>query len=343
MSSISKEPFGNHDGKEIYKYTLENKNKVKVQIINLGGIITNVFVPDKNGLVGDITLGYDDLAGYSKNSPYFGAIIGRYANRIANGKFQLDGHTYTLAINNGPNSLHGGKVGFDKKVWEASEDDGILALKYVSPDMEEGYPGEVTVVVTYMLTDENELVIHYNATTTKKTVINLTNHAYFNLAGQGTGDILNHTVELFADKYLPVNNVSIPTGDPVTVVGTRMNLKTPKKLADVISLVPGNVGYDHCYCFSDAGWKKLRARVYNEDSGRQLEVYSTEPGVQFYTGFYLNETGKGGVHYNKFNGFCLEAQHYPDSPNHSNFPSTELNPGESYLQTTSYKFGLRTR
>lgn len=341
MTSILKELFGEHGGKEVYKFTIENKNNVKVQIINLGGIITNIYIPDKNGRVDDITLGYDTLAGYSTNGSYFGAIIGRYANRIANGIFELEGKTYNLEVNNGPNSLHGGKFGFDKKVWEASEDDGILAMKYVSADMEEGYPGEVTVVVTYLLTEENELIIHYTATTTKTTVINLTNHAYFNLAGQGTGDVLGHTVELFADKYLPINDVSIPTGEPVTVEGTVMNLNQPKKLKDVISLVPGNVGFDHCFCFSDAGWKKLRARIYDITSGRQLEVYSTEPGLQFYTGFYLNETGKGGAHYDKFNGFCFEAQHYPDSPHNSQFPSTVLKPGETYLQTTAYKFGLK--
>ncbi|XP_052058360.1 galactose mutarotase-like [Mytilus californianus] len=340
MSSISKEEYGEYKGEKVFQYTLQNKNNVKVQIINFGGIITNIFVPDKNGKIADITLGYDSLDRYTKPGPYFGAIIGRYANRIANGTFELDGKNYTLEVNNGPNSLHGGKFGFDKKVWEASEDDDILALKYVSAEMEEGYPGEVTVVVTYMLTEDNELVIHYTANTTKKTVINLTNHAYFNLAGQGTGDILKHTVELNADRYLPVNDVSIPTGDPEAVEGTKMDLRTPIKLETVIDDVPGNVGYDHCYCFSDAGWKKLRARVYEEVSGRKLEVYSTEPGMQFYTGFYLDEPGKKGGHYHKYNGFALEAQHYPDSPHNKNFPSTVLSPGETYLQTTSYKFGL---
>lgn len=334
---MTKESYGDIDGQPVFKYTLQNKD-VKVQITNLGGIITNIFTPDKNGQLADITLGYDSLNGYKTNGPYFGAIIGRYANRIANGTFTLDGRKYSLAINNGPNALHGGIKGFDKKVWESYEKDGSLVLKYVSADMEEGYPGEVTTIVTYRLTDDNELIINYHATTTKKTVINLTNHAYFNLAGQGTGDVLNHKAQLFADKYLPVNDVSIPTGNPIPVDGSAMDLRQPTLLKDVISNV-GSVGYDHCYCFNDAGWQRLRARVYEESSGRLLEVYSTEPGLQFYTGYYLDEPGKGGALYGRYNGFCLEAQHYPDSPNNPEFPSTVLSPGESYLQTTSYKFG----
>lgn len=337
---ITSSSFGTHEGKEVTQYTLKNNKGTVIKILNYGGIITNILVPDKNGKNGDICLGFDDMKGYATNGPYLGALIGRYANRIANGRFTIDGKTYQLDINNGPNALHGGKVGFDKRLWDSKVVGDVLELTYVSADGEENYPGEVKVTVRYQLTEDNELVIRYSATTSAKTVINLTNHAYFNLAGQGSGTIFDHNVTINADKYTPVDSTSIPTGDISDVQGTAWDLRTKTNIGEVIHSVPGGVGYDHNYCFGKTGWQKYMARVEHPASGRFLEMYSTEPGVQFYTSFYLNETGKGGAAYEKFGAFCLEAQHYPDSPNKPNFPTTLLAPSETYLQTTTYKFGV---
>ncbi|XP_011448802.3 galactose mutarotase isoform X2 [Magallana gigas] len=337
---ITSSSFGTHEGKEVTQYTLKNNEGTVIKILNYGGIITNILVPDKNGKNGDICLGFDDMKGYATNGPYFGALIGRYANRIANGRFTIDGKTYQLDINNGPNALHGGKVGFDKRLWDSKVVGDVLELTYVSADGEENYPGEVKVTVRYQLTEDNELVIRYSATTSAKTVINLTNHAYFNLAGQGSGTIFDHNVTINADKYTPVDSTSIPMGDISDVQGTAWDLRTKTNIGEVIHSVPGGVGYDHNYCFGKTGWQKYMARVEHPSSGRFLEMYSTEPGVQFYTSFYLNETGKGGAAYEKFGAFCLEAQHYPDSPNKPNFPTTLLAPSETYLQTTTYKFGV---
>ncbi|KAK3094171.1 hypothetical protein FSP39_024969 [Pinctada imbricata] len=337
---IEKAPYGQHDGQEIYKYTLKNKNNIEVSIINYGGIITNILVPDRQGKQADINLGFDDMNGYSVNGPYLGALIGRYANRVAGGQFSIDGQTYNLPINNGPNALHGGIKGFDKRVWQSSIEGGdILVLRYVSADGEEGYPGEVTVKVTYQLTDDNELKIEYTATTTKKTIINLTNHAYFNLGGHDSGTVFDHFVTLYADHYTPIDADSIPLGRIDPVSGTRFDLRNRQNLGQEIPQVPGDVGFDHNFCFGKTGWRKYMARVDHPPSGRFLEMYSTEPGVQFYTAHYLNETGKGGAKYGQYGAFCLEAQHYPDSPNKPNFPTTLLAPGEVYLQSTMYKFG----
>lgn len=337
---ITSSPFGTHEGKEVTQYTLKNSKGTVIKILNYGGIITNILVSDKNGKMDDVCLGFDDMKGYATNGPYLGALIGRYANRIANGRFTIDGKTYQLDINNGPNALHGGKVGFDKRLWDSKVVGDVLELTYVSADGEEKYPGEVKVTVTYQLTEDNELVIRYSATTSAKTVINLTNHAYFNLAGQGSGTIFDHNVTINADKYTPVDSTSIPTGDISDVQGTAWDLRTKKNIGEVIHSVPGGVGYDHNYCFGKTGWQKYMARVEHPSSGRFLEMYSTEPGVQFYTAFYLNDTGKGEAAYEKFGAFCLEAQHYPDSPNKPNFPTTLLAPSETYLQTTTYKFGV---
>ncbi|XP_060063022.1 galactose mutarotase-like isoform X2 [Ylistrum balloti] len=334
--------YGQIDGQNVKRYTLTNNNNVEVKIIDYGGIITKVMVPNNQGVLGDVVLGFDDLEGYKANDPYLGALIGRYANRIANGTFSLDGTKYTLAVNNGPNALHGGIKGFDKRVWRSSISDGKLVLTYVSADMEEGYPGEVTATVTYQLTDANELIIDYSATTTKKTVINLTNHAYFNLKGEGSGDVLQHFAKVNADSFLPVDDTSIPTGGITPVQGTVMDLRVKQKLGDVISLVPGGHGFDHNYCFGKTGWIKNMARVEDPSSGRYVEVHSTEPGMQFYTAFWNNVTGKGGKHYGKYSGFCLETQHYPDSPNQLDFPTVVLAPGETYRQTTTYKFGTNS-
>ncbi|XP_061174701.1 galactose mutarotase-like isoform X2 [Saccostrea echinata] len=337
---ITSSLFGTHKGKEVLQYTLRNTKGTEIRILNYGGIITNIWVPDKSGKMDDICLGFDDMEGYATNGPYFGALIGRYANRIANGRFSIDGKTYQLVTNNGPNALHGGKVGFDKRVWNSEIDGDVLRLTYVSADGEENYPGEVKVTVRYQLTNDNELVIQYSATTSAKTVINLTNHAYFNLAGQGSGDIFGHNVTIMADKYTPVDSTSIPTGVIENVDGTPWDLRTKKNLGEMIPSVPGDVGYDHNYCFGKTGWRKYMARVEHPTTGRYLEMFSTEPGVQFYTSYYLNETGKGGAKYGKFDAFCLEAQHYPDSPNKPNFPTTLLAPSETYLQTTTYNFGV---
>lgn len=337
---ITSSSFGTHEEKEVTQYTLKNNKGTVIKILNYGGIITNILVPDKNGKMDDICLGFDDMKGYATNGPYLGALIGRYANRIAKGRFTIDGQTYQLDINNGPNALHGGKVGFDKRLWDSKVVGDVLELTYVSADGEERYPGEVKVTVGYQLTEDNELVIQYSATTSAKTVINLTNHAYFNLAGQGSGTIFDHNVTINADKYTPVDSTSIPTGDISDVQGTAWDLRTKKNIGEVILSVPGGVGYDHNYCFGKTGWQKYMARVEHPSSGRFLEMFSTEPGVQFYTSFYLNETGKGGAKYEKFGAFCLEAQHYPDSPNKPNFPTTLLAPSETYLQTTTYKFGV---
>ncbi|XP_062580892.1 galactose mutarotase-like isoform X1 [Saccostrea cucullata] len=337
---ITSSPFGTHNGKEVLQYTLKNSKGTEIRILNYGGIITNIMIPDKTGKMDDICLGFDGMEGYATNGPYFGALIGRYANRIANGRFTIDGKTYQLDINNSPNALHGGKVGFDKRLWSSEIDGDVLQLTYVSADGEEKYPGEVKVTVRYQLTNDNELVIQYSATTSAKTVINLTNHAYFNLAGQGSGNIFGHNVTIMADQYTPVDSTSIPTGVIENVDGTAWDLRTKKNLGEMIPTVPGDVGYDHNYCFGKTGWRKYMARVEHPNTGRYLEMYSTEPGVQFYTAFYLNETGKGGAKYGKFDAFCLEAQHYPDSPNKPNFPTTLLAPSETYLQTTTYKFGV---
>ncbi|XP_033734156.1 aldose 1-epimerase-like isoform X1 [Pecten maximus] len=339
MPITVEDSYGEIDGQQVKRYTLSNNHNVKVRIIDYGGIITEVLVPDHQGELGDIVLGFDDMEGYKTNGPYLGALIGRYANRIANGTFSIDGTTYTLAINNVPNALHGGLKGFDKRMWTSSISDGKLVLTYVSADMEEGYPGEVTATVTYQLTDSNELIIDYNATTTKSTVINLTNHAYFNLKGEGSGDVLEHVAQVNADTYLPVDDTSIPTGVITQVQGTVMDLRTKQRLSNVINQVPGDHGYDHNYCFGKTGWVKNMARVEDPSSGRYVEVHSTEPGMQFYTAYWNNVTGKGGKHYGRYSGFCLETQHYPDSPNKPDFPTVVLAPGETYRQTTTYKFG----
>lgn len=339
---ITKQPYAKlEDGKEISLYTLTN-SKVEVKIIDYGGIITSILVPDKNGKVEDVNLGFDTFKdGYDKNPPYLGALIGRYANRIAKGHFTLDGVTYNLTVNNGPNALHGGLRGFDKRLWSSSIEGNQLVLQYTSKDGEEHYPGELKVKVTYQLTENNELVIDYNATTNKTTVINLTNHAYFNLAGHAAGKLDGHMVQLAAQQYTPVDSTSIPTGEIANVSGTAFDLTTETDLVTRLPQVPEGIGFDHNFVLGMPGWDKHVARVRHSPSGRQLDMYSTEPGVQFYTAFYLNEThAKGGASYGKWGAFCLEAQHYPDSPNQPRFPTTVLSPGQTYRQTTKYVFSI---
>jgi aldose 1-epimerase len=344
-------PWGKtKDGKEVHLYTLTNDKGMVAKISDYGGIVTELHVPDRDGKLGDVVLGYKNVDDYIKATPYFGALIGRYGNRIAKGKFTLDGKESTLATNNGPNHLHGGKVGFDKVVWDVDKAEynngNTLRLTHTSPDGDEGYPGTLKATVTYTLTNDNELKIDYSATTDKKTVINLTNHSYFNLAGDGAGDILNHVMMINADHYLPVDATGIPTGELKPVKDTPFDFTTPHKIGERIEQTGGNpVGYDHCYVLKgrEHGGDKsmiLAARVYEPTSGRIMEVWTDQPGVQFYTGNYLNSTniGKTGKPYAFRDGFCLETQHFPDSPNQKDFPSVVLEPGHTYRTTTVHKF-----
>jgi aldose 1-epimerase len=349
ISSLKKTSFGKiPDGRQVDLYTLTNKNGVEVGITNFGGIVVSIKVPDRSGKMADVVLGYDSLDGYVNDKAYFGALVGRYANRIAHAQFTLDGVTYKLAKNNGENSLHGGVKGFSKAVWEAKEvaskDGASLQLNYLSKDGEEGYPGNLKVQVVYTLTDANELRIDYSATTDKKTVLNLTNHSYFNLAGQGNGEVLGHELVIRADRFTPVDAGLIPTGELRPVEGTPFDFRKKTAIgarinADNEQLKLGK-GYDHNWVLNHTSEFSLAARAVEPNSGRVLEVWTTQPGVQLYTGNFLDGTviGKGGKAYTLRSAFCLETQHFPDSPNHPEFPSTVLNPGERYHQVTSFKF-----
>jgi aldose 1-epimerase len=345
---IMKQDFGTVDGKPVFLFTLSNKNGITVGITNYGGIITSILVPDKDGKFGDIVLGYDSLQGYLETTPYFGAIVGRYANRIAKGRFVLDGKSYQLAINNGNNSLHGGIKGFDKVVWDASESSDTvqasLVLTYLSRDSEEGYPGNLSVKVTYMLTNNDEFRTVIEATTDKATPVNICNHSYFNLTGCER-DILGHLLTINADRYTVVNDELIPTGELRAVKGTPMDFTVPHLIGERIDQVPGAPpgGYDHNYVLiKKPGELRLSAKVEEEKTGRMLEIFTTQPGVQFYSGNFLDGTirGKSGRIYRKHWGLCLETQHFPDSPNQASFPGTILRPGEKYHETTVYKFGV---
>ncbi len=344
--SVKSEPFGAlPDGTAVQIFTLTNGKGIEARIMTYGGILVSLKTPDREGKPADVTLGFDDLAGYLGTHPYFGTIVGRYANRIAKGAFTLNGVTYHLAQNNNGNSLHGGLKGFDKVVWKAEPVQGAgfigVKLGYTSKDMEEGYPGNLTVTVIYTLTDADELKIGYEAMTDKATPVNLTNHTYFNLAGQGKGDILGEELLINADSYTAVDSPQnlIPTGEIAPVAGTPLDFTTPHKIGERIADVPG--GYDHNYVLrSGGGAMALAARVYEPESGRVLEVSTDQPGIQLYTGNFLDGSvkGKGGAAYLKHYGFCLETQHFPDSPNHPNFPSTILEPGKKFQTTTVLKF-----
>lgn len=355
--NVVKSDFGKlEDGTSIALFTLTNKNGVEVKITNYGGIITSLKVPDKEGVIEDVALGFDALEGYSSDAylesgPYFGALIGRYGNRIAGGKFTLDGQEYDLANNNGPNHLHGGIKGFDKVVWEAEEfktDEGVgVKLHYVSKDMEEGYPGNLAVDVVYTLTNDNALAIDYTATTDKKTIVNLTNHSYFNLTA-GKSDILGHEVMINADQFIPVDETLIPTGEIRDVEGTPFDFTSPTavgaRIGEDNEQLKFGEGYDHCWVVNgEAGKMRLAATVYEPNSGRYMEVHSTEPGIQFYSGNFLDGTitGARGVVYEHRYGLALETEHYPDSPNQADFPSVELAPGETYHTQTTYKFSVK--
>jgi aldose 1-epimerase len=347
QTTIQKMPFGTTaDGTPVDLYVLTNAKGMQAKITTYGGIVTELLVPDKSNKSGNVVLGFDDLKGYLAGHPYFGAIIGRVANRIGMAKFTLDGKEYTLAANNGPNHLHGGKIGFDKKVWKAETlhkpGGAVLQLSYRSPNGEEGYPGNLDVVVFYSLTAENELRIDYQATTDRATPVNLSNHSYFNLRGPEAGNILDHEILLAADHYTPVDDSLIPTGKISPVLGTPMDFTKPTRIGARIAQVGGDpAGYDHNYVLRGGGKGiSLAARVRESTTGRIMEMYTTEPGVQFYTGNFLDGTvrGHGGVAYRKHQGFCLEAQHFPDAVHHANFPSIILRPGKTYQQTTVYKF-----
>ena len=351
--NVQEQSFGQTpDGQKVKLYTLTNSNGLKARITTYGAIVVSLEVPDRNGNLDDITLGYDDLSGYIKNNPYFGVIVGRYANRIAKGRFTLDGATYQLATNNGENHLHGGVKGFDKVVWDAKpfeQDDAVgVKLTYLSKDGEEGYPGNLTCSVTYTLTNNDELRISYKAQTDKATVINPTHHSYFNLAGQGKGDVLGHEMMINADKFTPTDKGSIPTGKLQSVKGTPMDFTKPctigARINDDYEQLKFGQGYDHNWVLNKKGKElTLAARVYEPNSGRVLEIYTTEPGIQFYSGNFLDGsiTGKQGRVYKHRYGFCLETQHFPDSPNKPKFPSTILRPGQKYTHLTVHKFYTR--
>lgn len=339
------------DGTTADLYTLTNAGGTEVKITNYGGIITSLKVAGRDGELQDVVLGFDDLDGYLQDGvPYFGAIIGRYGNRIANAQFELDGETYQLAANDGPNHLHGGEKGFDKVLWEAEsfegEDGPGLRLQYLSEDGEEGYPGNLSVEVTYTLTNDNELKIDYQATTDQATVVNLTNHAYFNLSGELGEQILDHELMINAEQFLPVNNTLIPTGELKEVEGTPFDFTEPTAIGDRINAdneqIARGQGYDHCWVLGEKGERKLAATVYEPGSGRFMEVFTTEPGIQFYAGNFLDGSLSGkGATYQHRSGLCLETQHFPDSPNQPEFPSVTLQPGETYQTSTTYKFSVK--
>ena len=347
---ITRADFGaTADGEAVHSYTLRNASGIEMRVISLGGIVTHLITPDRDGNMADIVLGFDTIDKYLEEPPYFGALIGRYGNRIAKARFAIDGTEYALAANNGPNHLHGGIKGFDKVVWdaEASEGEGERSVTFTrtSPDGEEGYPGNLATKVTYTLTDRNELVIEYEATTDKPTHVNLTHHSYFNLAGHDAGDILGHELTIDADRFTPIDDTLIPTGELKPVEGTPFDFRQPTAIGARIDqagnqqIVYGK-GYDHNWVANGEGFRHV-ARARDPKTGRTLDVATSEPGLQFYSGNFLDGsvTGKGGTVYGHRTGFCLETQHFPDSPNQPSFPSTLLKPGETYRTRTVYTFG----
>lgn len=352
-AGVVKQPFGTlADGTAVDLYTLTNRNGVEARITNFGAGLVSLRVPDARGRMGDVVLGYDGPAGYETDTFYMGTVAGRYANRIAGGRFRLGGVEYRLAQNNGPNHLHGGLRGFNKVLWRMRElrqrrGEAAVELSYRSRDGEEGYPGNLSATVTYVLTDKNELRIEYAATTDRATVVNLTNHAYFNLAGEGAGGILSHVLRINADRFTPVDETSIPTGELRPVEGTPFDFRRPTAVGSRIGQADEQLrfgrGYDHNFVLNKRGSElSLAAEVFEPSGGRVMQVWTTEPGVQLYTGNFLEGArGKGGKVYNVREGFCLEAQHFPDSPNRAAFPSTVLRPGRRYAQTTVYKFAVR--
>ena len=353
LVNIDKKPFGvTKDGIDINQYILKNSNGMQISVINYGGIITSWKAKDRDGSYEDIVLGFDNLSDYESSSPYFGALIGRYGNRIKEGKFSLDGVDYTLEVNNGENHLHGGVKGFDKVIWEVEkevkESSASLILRHISTDMEEGYPGNLDVKVIYTLTNDDELKVRYEAETDKKTIVNLTQHSYFNLSANLSRDILAHQITIDADSFLPVDKTLIPSGELRDVEGTPFDFRKPKRVGDDINedytqLTFGN-GYDHCWVLNNQNvGVRFVASAYDTLSGRSLEIFSDQPGIQFYSGNFLDGTlkSKDGGNYEFRSGFCLETQHYPNSPNQESFPSVILNPGEKYNTETIFRFSTR--
>jgi aldose 1-epimerase len=351
-ASVTRASFGTTpDGTPVDVYTLTNAHGIRMRVLTYGGIVQSLETPDRAGKLDDVVLGFDDLQGYVKSSPYFGAIVGRYGNRIAGGRFTLDGKTYKLATNNGPNALHGGIKGFDKVVWAAQQfksDSGVgVVLTHTSPDGDEGYPGTLNANVTYTLTDRDELAIDYEATTDKATPVNLTNHSYWNLAGEGARDILGHVLTIESSAIVPVDSTLIPTGSLMPVAGTPFDFRSPTaigaRIEDKHQQIQFGKGYDHTFVLDGARQNGVAhaAHVAEPTTGRTLDVYTTEPGVQFYSGNFLDGTitGKRGRVYGHRSGLALETHHYPDSPNRPNFPSTILRPGQTYRTHTVYKFG----
>lgn len=345
VKGVERGYFGTmQNGTTVDVYTLTNSRGLKAKIITLGGIVTELHVPDKTGKLGDVVLGFDNLSSYEKGHPFFGCITGRVANRIGNGKFRLDGREYTLAKNNGPNTLHGGNKGIDKAVWIAtpieSKEGPSLQLTHTSPDGDEGFPGKLDMVVTYTLTNRNSLLIEYTAKTNRPTILNLTNHSYFNLVGKG--DIRDHELMLAADSYTPTDDTLIPTGEIKSVKGTALDFTTPRKIGERIDSIGGDPkGYDHNFVINRTRTSfPMAARVHEPETGRVMEVYTTEPGVQLYTSNFMDGTivGKRGITYPKYGAFCLETQHFPDAVNKPNFPSTVLRPGQTFLSRTEYVF-----
>jgi len=349
-SGVEKIDFGKtRDGVAVEQYVLRNANGVVARVMTYGATMTDLIVPDRNGRMASVVLGFDRLDGYLGNEPYFGATVGRVANRIAGGTFELNGRTYRLATNNGPNHLHGGLRGFDKVVWraepQANAGDPSVTFTYRSPDGEEGYPGNLSVSVTYTLTRQNEIRLDYSATTDTATPVNLTNHAYFNLAGEDSGTILDHDMTIAADEFTPVDATLIPTGQILPVRGTPMDFTTPTRIGARIDQVPGPPpgGYDHNYVLRPHTELTPAARLHDVKSGRVMDVLTTEPGVQFYSGNFLDGTirGRSGVPYVKHAGLCLETQHFPDSVHRANFPSTILQPGQRFTSRTIYRFSAK--
>jgi aldose 1-epimerase len=346
---VTTQSFGSFDGKDVSLYTLTNKKGDVLKLSNYGAVIVEIIVPDRNGKQENVTLGYDNLDGYINGDPYFGKVVGQYANRIAKGKFTLDSVDYTLAINNVPNALHGGPTGWHSRVWDAqvlkNTDFSAIRFTYNKPDMEEGFPGNVVAEVVYTWTDNDEIIMDYKVTTDKKTVVNITNHAYFNLHGAGVGDILDHEAVIKASSFTPVDSTLIPTGEIRPVEGTPFDFRTPHLIGERIGedydqLKLGG-GYDHNFVLDNA--EEVDAMVYDPSTGRVLEVLTDQPGVQLYTGNFLNgtQTGHGGKIYNYRSGFCLETQHFPDSPNQQAFPSVILMPEEPFLSSTTFRFSVR--
>lgn len=346
---VTTQEFGLSGGKEVFLYSLTNKSGNEIKLINYGAAIVQIDVPDRNGVKENVTFGYDSFGGYEKGDLYFGKVVGQYANRIAKGKLTIDSVEYSLSLNNGPNTLHGGNTGWHSRVWDAqvlkNTDFPAVRFTYNKPDMEEGYPGNVVAEVVYTWTDDNEIIMDYKVTTDRKTVLNITNHAYFNLHGAGNGDILDHEMMIKASAFTPVDSTLIPTGELRPVEGTPFDFRTPHTIGERIGeeydqLILG-LGYDHNFVLDNA--EEVDAVVYDPLTGRVLEVITDQPGVQLYTGNFLDgsQTGIGGKVYNYRSGFCLETQHFPDSPNKPAFPSVILTPEEPFLSSTIYRFSVR--